>query len=222
MRTLRLIGRGASDTFEHLLPFALLSLGWWLCVLLVLPAPIATATLAALTDPRRSVDRPDWADVKTIFRDNLRRGWGVALLTLPVVAILIVNLASYAGGASRWALFVPLWSILLLVAVAVSLGAFAVAGLLGGTAPGAARIAVAVALRRPFRTFGIVIGLAFLVGLGSLLVVPLVMLVPALVAAIFNRFVLDTLDLPVPDPLAPTAEREEEERRRASASRHGP
>lgn len=222
MRTLRLIGRGASDTFEHLLPFALLSLAWWVCVALLVPAPGATVALAALTDPRRSVDRPEWREAALILRRNLGRGWGVALLTLPFVAVLGANLATYAGGASRWALFVPLWSILLVVAVAVALTAFAVAGLRDGTAAGAARLALFVVLRRPLRAVAVAVAVALLATLGALLVVPLVMLVPALAAAIVNRLVLDALEIPVPDPLAPTPEREVEERRRAVSSRHGP
>lgn len=222
MRTIRLVGRGFSDTLEHLLPFAVLSLAWWVGLALVVPAPAATIALAAMTDPRRSIDRPEWRDVLQTLRNNIRRGWGVAILTLPVVAVLIANLASYGGGASRWALLVPLWTILLIVAIAVALGAFAVAGLLGGTAPNAAKIAVLVALRRPFRTLAIVVILGGVIALGAGLVVPLVMIVPALVAAIVNRFVLDALDVPIPDPLAPTAERQAEELRRASSSRRGP
>ena len=33
MRTLRLIGRGLTDTLESLLPFTLLTLAWWVCLL---------------------------------------------------------------------------------------------------------------------------------------------------------------------------------------------
>ena len=53
MGTLRLIGRGLTDTLESLLPFVLLTLAWWICLCLVIPAPAATVTLAAMTDPRR-------------------------------------------------------------------------------------------------------------------------------------------------------------------------
>jgi hypothetical protein len=53
-------------------------------------------------------------------------------------------------------------------------------------------------------------------------VVPLVMFVPTLTAAVVNRVVLDGLGLPVLDPLAPTAERLVEEQQRAAASRFGP
>lgn len=221
MRTLRLIGRGASDAFEHLLPFTLLTLGWWVCVALIVPAPAATVALAALTDPRRSVDRPDWRDAGAAVRDNLGRGWGVALLTLPVVAVLVANLGSYAGSVSRWALLVPLWFILLVIAVAVSLAAFAVAGLVGGTARGAAKLGLFVVLRRPLPWGAVVFAAALLVLLGGALVVPLALFVPALIAAIANRFVLDALAIPVVDPLAPTPEREAEERHQA-APRAGP
>lgn len=221
MRTLRLIGRGASDTFESLLPFAALSLAWWVCVALVVPAPAATVALAALTDPRRRVDRPGWRDAVAALGGNLRRGWAVALLTLPFVAVLLANLAAYAGGGSRWALLVPLWSILLVVALAVALGSFSSAGLFGGTAVGSVSIALHVVLRRPLGTVSIVIGICLLAAIGTTLVVPLVLLVPALVAAVTNRFVLDTLDVPVPDPLERTAERQAEDAGHRAASRRG-
>ena len=222
MRTLRLIGRGASDTFEHLIPFAVLSLCWWACVALIVPAPGATLALAALTDPRRSVDRPEWREVVPIVRANLVRGWRLALLTLPFLAVLAANLGSYAGANSRWALLVPLWTLLFVTALAVLLAAVSVAGLLDTPALDSVKLGVLVALRRPFRTLAILVVLGLIVAVGTLLVVPLVMPVPALVAAMVNRFVLGTLGIAVPDPLAPTAEREEEERRRASASRFGP
>jgi hypothetical protein len=48
------------------------------------------------------------------------------------------------------------------------------------------------------------------------------MFVPALIAAVVNRVVLDGLGSPVLDPLAPTDERLVEEQRRATASRFGP
>jgi hypothetical protein len=62
----------------------------------------------------------------------------------------------------------------------------------------------------------------FVIAAGALLVVPLVMFVPALTAAVVNRVVLDGLGLPVLDPLAPTAERRVEEQQQAAASRFGP
>jgi uncharacterized membrane protein YesL len=222
VRTLRLIGRGFSDTLEHLLPFTLLTLAWWLGVLLVVPAPAVTIALTAMTDPRRAVERPDWRDAWTVARGALRRGWGLALLTVPFVLVLAANLATYGTSESRWSLLAPLWTVLLLLAVAVTLGGFAIAGLTERPALLAAKQAAILVGARPLRALGLSLVTLLLVAVGGALVVPLVLFVPALIAAIVNRLVLDGLGLPVQDPLAPTEERVAEERRRADASRFGP
>src|SRR5918993_1405133 len=125
MRTLRLIGWGLTDTLESLLPFTLLTLAWWVCLFLVIPAPAATVTLVAFADPRRAVDRPDWREALGLTRRNLWRGWGVVLPSLPFVAVLLANLSFYGGGTDRWGGLVPLWTVLLLFALAGVLYAFA-------------------------------------------------------------------------------------------------
>src|SRR5215213_10118291 len=134
MRTLRLIGQGLTDTLESLLPFTLLTLAWWVCLCLVIPAPAATVTLAAMADPRRAADRPDWREALRAVRRNLWRGWGVVLRLLPIVAVLLANLSFYGGRTERWDVLVPLWTVLLVFALAVTLYAFAVAGLTDATA----------------------------------------------------------------------------------------
>jgi len=222
MQTLRMIGRGASDTLEHLLPFTLLTLGWWVCVLLIVPAPAAMVALAAMTDPRRSVDRPEWREAVAAVRGALGRGWGVALLTLPVVAVLVANLSYYGDRVSRWGLLIPLWTLLLLIATAVTLQAFAVAGLTGAGAWPAVKQAVILTLLRPGRSLALVLFAVLLAVIGGALVVPLVLFVPALVAAVAARFVLSGLGVPIPDPLDPTEERRAEEQKRAASSRFGP
>jgi uncharacterized membrane protein YesL len=222
MRTLRLIGRGLTDTLESLLPFTLLTLAWWVCLFLVIPAPAATVTLAAMADPRRAADRPDWREALRAVRRSLWRGWGVVLVPLPFVAVLLANLTFYGGRRERWDVLVPLWTLLLLFALAVALYAFAVAGLTDATAWSATKRAGLLVVRRPGQTLVVAVVVLFVIAVGAALVVPLVMFVPALTAAVVNRVVLDGLGLPVLDPLAPTDERLVEEQRRAAASRFGP
>lgn len=222
MQTLRLIGRGLSDTFEHLLPFTLLSLGWWLCLFLIVPAPAATVALVAMTDPRRAIDRPEWREAVAAGRAAFRAGWGVALATLPIAAVLIANLAYYADRTSLWGLLIPLWTILFILALAITLQAFAAAGLTADGPRAALKHGALLTLLRPGRSLALVLVTLILVAIGGALVVPLVMFVPALVAAIAGRVVLAGLALPVPDPLAPTAERLAEEHRRAASTRFGP
>jgi uncharacterized membrane protein YesL len=222
MRTLRLIGRGLTDTLENLLPFALLTLAWWVCLFLVIPAPAATVTLAAMADPRRAVDRPDWREALRSVRRYLWRGWGVVLLPLPFVAVLLANLSFYGGRTDHWDVLIPLWTVLLLFALAVALYAFAVAGLTDATAWSATKLAGLLVARRPGQALVVAVVVLFVIAAGAALVVPLVMFVPALTAAVVNRVVLDGLGLTVLDPLTPTAERLVEEQRRAAASRFGP
>ncbi|MBA3329311.1 MAG: hypothetical protein H0T39_00310 [Actinobacteria bacterium] len=222
MRTLRLIGRGLTDTLDSLLPFVLLTLAWWVCLFLVIPAPAATVTLAAMADPRRAVDRPNWREVLGAVRRNLWRGWGVVLPPLPFVAVLLANLSFYGGRTDRWDVLVPLWTLLLLFALAVALYAFAVAGLTDATAWSATKLAGLLVVRRPGQALLVALVVLFVIAVGAVLVVPLVMFVPVLTAAVVNRVVLDGLGLPVLDPLTPTAERLVEEQQRAAASRFGP
>ena len=222
MRTLPLIGRGLTDTLEQLLPFTLLTLAWWVCLFLVIPAPAATVTLAAMADPRRAVDRPDWREALGVARRNLWRGWGVILPPLPFVAALLANLSFYGGRTDRWEVLVPLWTLLLLFALAVALFAFAVAGLTDTTAWLATKRAGLLVVRRPGQALVVTVVVLFVIAVGAALVVPLVMFVPALTAAVVNRVVLDGLGLPVLDPLAPTDEQLVEEQRRAAASKFGP
>jgi uncharacterized membrane protein YesL len=222
MRTLRLIGRGLTDTLESLLPFVLLTLAWWVCLCLVIPAPAATVTLAAMADPRRAVDRTDWREALGAVRRNLWRGWGVVLPPLPFVVVLLANLSFYSGRADRGDVLVPLWTVLLVFALAVVLYAFAVAGLTDVTAWSATKRAGLLIARRPGQALVVAVVVLFVIAVGAVLVVPLVMFVPALTAAVVNRVVLDGLGLPVLDPLAPTAERLVEEQQRAAASRFGP
>jgi len=222
VRALRLIGRGFSDTLEHLLPYTLLTLAWWLGVLLLFSAPAATVALSAMTDPRRAVNRPEWRDAVAVARDNLRRGWAVALLTVPFVLVLAANLSTYGTSESRWSLLAPLWTVLLLLALTVALSGFAITGLTNAPAPLAAKQAALLVGARPLRALALAIVTLVLVAVGGALVVPMVLFVPALIASIVNRLVLDGLGLPVVDPLTPTDERIAEEQRRAAGSRFGP
>jgi uncharacterized membrane protein YesL len=222
MRTLRLIGRGLSDTLEHLLPFTLLTLGWWLGVFLVVPGPGATVALFAMTDPRRESDSPEWREAVAAARANLGKGWALALVTLTPLVVLAANLGVYAGEGGRWAWLVPLWTYLLVFGALGALYAVSVAALTGAGVRDALRRAVGLVAMAPVRSLGVTAVVVALTLVGVALVVPLVMFLPAMVAAIVNRLVLAGLGIEVPDPLAPTPEREAEERRASASSRFGP
>ncbi len=232
MRALGLFRRGMRDTYEHFLPFSAATLGWWAVMalpvalaavlgwigfLLFLAVPGATASLFAFTDPRRTIDRPGIAELAAAFRRSLRPGLAVATITVPVIALLGWNIAYYGDSRSRFAVLVPLWSVLFLMAVAVALAAFALTGLFNLGAMAAVKRAFVLTGSAPLRSFMILVILGLITGLGALLVIPLLLVVPAMITATMNRFVLDRLGIVVVDPLMPTDERLHEQQARRAA-----
>ena len=223
MRGVRIVLRGLSDTFENLLPFSLASLGWWLAALTLVLGPGATVALYRVTDPRLAsqLDRPGWRESFAVARRANRAGWSVALVALPLVAVLLVNLSSFRAGQGLGVL-TPLWVVLLWLIGAATACTFALMALLGaGPLADLKRGALLVVAHLP-RTLVVGVLTWLLVGVAGVLVVPFFTLAPALVASIASRFVLDTLGVPVADPLLPTDERRREEEIAASRSRFGP
>jgi uncharacterized membrane protein YesL len=201
------------------------SLGWWVCVFLVVPAPGATIALFRLTDPRVSseLERPGIRQSWGVVWENLRRGWGVAGLTVPVLLILIFNLVT-VGSSARLAVLVPLWVILFLLGLAATLSAFSLAALYDRPALESVKNGLLLTGARLPRALLVVILLWLIVFLGTLLVVPLFMFLPAAVASATSRLVLDGLGVEIADPLAPTDERlrEEVQTQTRKRSRFGP
>ncbi len=220
MRGLRLIGRGLADTFEHLLGYVVASVGWWLALVTVIAAPAATVALFSFTDPRKSIDRPEWRDVLADVRRGFRRGWAVTLIVLPILTVLLLNLYSWGGTDSSFAFLAPFWLVLMVIGLAVGLGAYATVGLMDSSLRDAFKWGAYVVASAPFRTlFMMTMFLVYLV-VGGLLVVPLILIVPALIAATVNRLVLGQLGIAVVDPLSPTDERLHEEQSKRAAKAH--
>jgi len=210
VRFLGLIWRGIRDVFEQFTMMVLLSLAWWVCLLTVVLAPPATVTLFALADPRRIVNRPDFSDAVAVFRTAFKRGWLIALATVPALAVLAWNILFFSNSSSFLAAFIPLWMIMLISIFILSIYMFSVAGTMESGLRNAFRGAMYVLVSRPFS--GIVLSVA-IVAVGAVftvLVLPMIALGPAILAGVVNRFVLTGLHVEIIDPYAPTNERQVE------------
>jgi hypothetical protein len=223
-RGVRIVFRGLSDTLENLLHFVGYTVAWWLCVFTVVLGPGATVALFAAVDPRivSSIDRPGPRELFRSAVGSLRRGWILALITIPVLGVLFYNLWYYGSRASGLALLAPAWFALLLVGAAIATSAFAIAALFDQSPLAALRTATILTGARLWNALVVAVLLWVLIVLGAVLVVPLFMFLPAAVAAAINRLVLDGLGIPVADPLAPTDERMVEEARTKEARKFGP
>lgn len=209
----RLFWLGLKDLFEQFLTMSLFSLAWWLSVILIVPGPPATVALFSMADPRRQTSTPDMADAIAVFRSSFKRGWGFALCTVPLIVILLWNLTSYAGTSQVLAAIVPLWVIMLLLVVIVTVDGFAVAGTMESGVKNAFRGAMFVLVSRPFMSICLAIVLLILAFFMTITVLPMLLVGPALIACVVNRFVLTILGIEIVDPLAPTDERAYERER---------
>lgn len=234
MHFLRTVGRGARDLYDQFAYFMLVSFAWVLAAVpafvgytllaispLMLPValftaflvPPATVTLFALADPRRVVDRPDLREIGHIFADSVKRGWVIALATIPALIVLIWNIIFFGGTGTTLAAFVPLWMVMFVFLFILMLYMFSLAGLMESGLRNAFRGGMYVLISRPFVSvflslFVIVVGSVF-----TVTILPMITVGPPLFAAIVNRMVLTELKVPVIDPNQPTNEREWERQR---------
>ena len=110
MSLLRAILRGFKDLYDQFFAMAKFSVLWWLCVVTVVGAAPATVTLFSIADPRRFVSTPELSEAVDVFRTAWKRGWGLALLTVPFLAALVWNIIYFIGSGHVLALMVPLWT----------------------------------------------------------------------------------------------------------------
>lgn len=228
MRFVSLTWRGIRDVFEQLVFMASLSLGWWLCAaplavgiflflvtplaapLILLTAfliPPATVTLFAMADPRRIVNKPDFHEARETFAGSVKQGWTIGAATVPFLIILFWNTSFFLGQTSFLAAFVPLWTIMFIFLFILMLYMFSLAGTMESRLRNAFRGGMFVLITRPFTAALLSILIMVAGAIFTVLVLPMLLIGPALMAAVINRFVLDALQVEVIDPNAPTSER---------------
>ncbi len=224
MRGVHIVLKGLSDTLEHLLPFTVASLGWWVGIVSILFGPGATLSLFRIADPRiiSELERPG---IRSGYCNPFKLGvriWGVAAFAVIPTFVLLANLSWSSASSDLWTLLIPIWLILLISFSVIGLMSYSIVSLFKNSAIESIRIAAVLAYGRPGYTVPFLITLLPVVVICVGLIVPAFLFLPALIAASFNRLVLDGLGMPIPDPLAPSDERLIEESKAQSRRRFGP
>jgi len=227
--------RAIRDTFDQILPFMLGSILWWIASFipffafaalgsalptilgeavlilgLIIGAGPATTLLAKWVDPRLVIDRPSWRDLGAWFREYAVRAWIVAAIVFTALGILVLNLAFYAQSGTLFSILVPLWLFLIVIGVILAFTALSIVSLTDATPRQAFRRAGFVIASAPLQSLLLAAWIVVTTLIGLALIVPLILLTPPLILAATNRLVLNQLQIHIPDPNAPTDEREVE------------
>lgn len=228
MEFLKILWRGLRDVYDQFAWFMLLSVLVWLCALpfyfgyafatlALIFVPIAVLTFALVpsalttlfyaTDPRLIVHKPDFGDLKSVFTSSFVRSWKIALVTILPLMMIGWNIRFFAGSDHMLAVFVPLWVIMWVFLFVLTLYMFCLAGTHESGVRNAFRGGMYVLVKYPFRAlflslFTLMVGWVFTVAL-----LPMIVIGPAMFAAIVNRFVFNALEVYVIDPNSPTDER---------------
>ena len=218
MAALRLALRSYREFYDQVWLMLLVSLVWWLLLLTFVFAPSATLLLFRHADPRLGSwdERLDVAASGRYLWNQFVRGWTLALVTLPVIALTAFNLWFYSGSSSVLSALGPLWLVLLIVSVVASIIAFALAAT---TELPVKQVIVAAARITALRLPAVIIILLVTLVIPVLLItttlyflLPLLLMIPGIVATAFTRFGLLALGEPIPNPNEPTAERMHEKK----------
>jgi uncharacterized membrane protein YesL len=221
VRFLRLFLRGLKDAYDQFVLLMIVSALWWVSAVLIVPGPPATIALFRMMDPRNAIETPEIADFFRIMRENFKTAWTVALFTVPVILVLAWNMLFFRNSDSAFAIMVPLWFVMIVIAFMLMLYAFATVASMESYPRNAFRGAVYLLVMWPF-TAGLLFVLLALIGsLFAVLVLPLILFGPGTVAAVVNRFVLAGYDVEVIDPSSPTQERAYEVSRGINPDRSG-
>ncbi len=210
MRFIRLFLRGLKDAYDQFVMVMVVSVLWWVCAILIVPGPPATVALFRMMDPRNQVALPEVRDFFRVMREYFATSWAIAGFTVPVVLVLIWNSLFFQGSGSVFGLMVPLWFVMGIIIVMLMLYAFATVAAMESRTRNAFRGATYLMVMRPFSSGALIVGLVLISSLLAVLVLPIFLFGPGIVAAVVNRFVLSGYNVQVFDPNSPTQERSHE------------
>lgn len=228
MTFLKILWRGLRDVYDSFMYSILVSLAFWVCCFpmvfgygflsvgpLVAPLFFVTAALVppallvlhALADPRTVVNRIEWFDALALMRSEFFRAWKIALITIIPLIMIGWNIVFFIGTGHTLELFVPLWVVMFFFLFILTFYCYSLAGTHESGWRNAFRGGLFVLVKFPGRTVLLALFILIFGYLMTLAILPMLVLGPAMFAAVVNRFVFEALEVEVIDPDSPTDER---------------
>jgi uncharacterized membrane protein YesL len=193
MKAFVVLGRTLKAVYEELFVVVAVSLLWWAGTLLIVTAAPATMGLHAVANRAANYRRTGTEFFWSEGRRHVRRSWLLYAAILAVGALIPANIWFYSGYANWLGMIAFVWISVLVLYLMVAQYLFPL--LNQQTEPDvmlAVRNAALLAVRSPLYSLLNVVFQVALIGLSVLLVVPVLLLTPGLVALAQN-FALTSL-----------------------------
>ena len=196
MRAFRVFWLSLRDLYEELFMFAGLNLLWWLCVLVIVLIPPATAGLMYLANELAHERRVEWRMFLTGARLYLWRSWQVTIASLGGIVILLTNIWFYVNVTTGILQYLTiLWIYLLIIWLAAQIYVFPL--LIQMEQPRLLLIyrnALLLTLSRPLFTVLLILLLVAATIIGGLFAIILILAIPGLWAIAANRALVHVLE----------------------------
>ncbi|MCC7355052.1 MAG: hypothetical protein IT330_15010 [Anaerolineae bacterium] len=196
MRAFRIFGLSVRDLYEELFMFAGLNLLWWLCVLVIILIPPATAGLMYIGNELAHERRVEWRMFLTGARLYFWRSWQIAIVALGGAFILLTNVWFYVNATTGILQYLTiLWIYLLIIWVAAQIYAFPL--LIQMEQPRILLIyrnALLLTLSRPLFTVLLILLLLIATIIGGIFAIILILAIPGLWAIASNRALVHVLE----------------------------
>ena len=196
MRAFRVFGLSVRDLYEDLFMYAGLNLLWWLCALVIVLIPPATAGLMYLTNEVAHERRVEWRMVLTGARLYFWRSWQITIVALGGAIILVTNVWFYVNNTTGILQYLTiLWIYLLIIWVVAQIYAFPL--MIQMEQPRILPIyrnALLLTLSRPLFTILVILLLVVATVIGGALAILLILGIPALWAITANRALVYLLE----------------------------
>lgn len=208
MKAFIVMGRTLRAAYEELFQCVFLSVVWWIGTILVITSAPATAGLHHVTNRVANYKRVDNSFFWDGARQNIGKGWILYLIVILAPVAVLINIRFYLGSSAQWMRIIAIAWVWILVLVLMMLQ-YIFPLFWQQDEPDlkmVLRNAFLLALRFPLYTFLMFIFQVLLAALCIAITVPVILLMPALLALASNFALvgaLQEMDLAPQPPVIP-------------------
>lgn len=196
MQAFSVIWQSIRSNYEELFVFVPLSIAWWLCALVIVPLPPASAGLAYLATEIAHERRIEWRMAVEGARLYFWRSWQVFLVALAGTAVLVINVVFYLNIENILRYLTILWIYVLLIWLSALVYVFPL--LVAMEEPRILLIyrnALLLALSQPLFTIILLVVLVLLTAISVVIPILLVLITPGLWALASTRALVHLLEI---------------------------